>query len=306
MTAPTNIFIRDTLSDNGDIPNTGGVNVSPDIIPQQKAVNPGDVQTEFGSATYSQDLGQQIEFGQSNYIYSRAKNPTGNTLEATLTIYYAAAGMFQHPSQWEKNKIGSGQLLSIPANSVLAAPEPDIWKPEQMPTIGHYCLIGVLTGNGLPTVPGSFSTAEAWYQFCRDNNIVAQRNIEIVDDDPGKQMERYVALFNPEQGSLNYVIEAICNVPQSSTVSLYCASNALTPPIDTGNISITGTNNNQIVPSKPGTTVVPGGFQGNLQIVFIPASGAAAGNYSIILKQYLNSVGPDNLLGSYTFEIKLS
>ncbi|MEO5564588.1 MAG: hypothetical protein ABIR18_14170, partial [Chitinophagaceae bacterium] len=124
-------FVRDSLNDDGSTPNYGSLNSSPDIIPRQNSVNPSQVQQLFGAATYNQDTGQQIEYGQSNYIYLRANNPTNAAVNASISVYWSRPSTLQYPSQWQQNIIGTSQPLTIPANTVLAAAQPAIWTPLQ-------------------------------------------------------------------------------------------------------------------------------------------------------------------------------
>jgi hypothetical protein len=230
-----NTFVRDSLTDLGQEPNYGAVNVSPDIIPQQESVNPVFVQEKFGAATYDQDLGQQIEAGEINYVYVRAKNPLNHGQTVTATLYWARPSTLQFPTRW--NEIDSKEII-FAQEGILAAAEPFNWMPEQLPDVGHYCLIVVLSGAGLPLLPESFPSVEAWWQFCRDHNTVAQRNIDIVDvkDDP---IEKLLDIVNPDNQVQLYQFEAICNVPEGSVVSLFSNSIGIDPSIEVRDRKIT-------------------------------------------------------------------
>jgi hypothetical protein len=313
-TPPTNSFIRDSLSDNGSVPNMGALNSSPDIIPQLAPVNPSEVQLVFGTGSYNQDLGVNIETGQTNYLYMRAKNPTSQPQDVNIDVYWSQPGMLIHPSQWKPaQRIGAIQQMTIPANSVMAAAEPAMWTPAQLPTGGHYCLVLELTWAGQPGIPTEFPNIDAWWDYCRQNNNIAQRNIDIVDNLPNNRVERWVNLLNPDPGYRNHTIEAVCNVPIGSQVSLYCPSPALQPPI---NVSANITQNPQTI-STP-ETAFPPQFQGVLQVVFQPPGTTVPGSYSIVIQQFANidssltknyngqrsMVNSDLvLLGSYVFEI---
>lgn len=295
-------FVRDSLADDGSTPNNGSLNISPDIIPRQNSVNPNQVQQLFGAATYGQDSGQQIEYGQSNYIYLRAKNPTNTAMSVSLSVYWARPSTLQYPSQWQLNIIGASQTISIPANSVLAAPQPAIWTPLQLPAPGHYCLISEITWAGQPPVPSSFPDLNAWWQYCRDYNTIAQRNIDVINDTSDNIVDRWLDLLNPTPAAGQHQIQAVCNVPQGSTVSLYCPAATLNPPISTGPIPIIATNNSQIVAAS---TYFPANFQGILEMKFVPPNGAPAGQYSIVVQQLITDGGTLKLLGSYTFDITI-
>lgn len=315
-TPPTNPFIRDSLQDNGYTPNTGALNSSPDIIPQLSPVNPAFVQQVFGSASYNQDLGVNIETGQTNYLYMRAMNPTGQQQTVNIDVYWSTPGMLIHPSQWKPSqRIGTIQQMVMPPGQVVAASEPSLWTPQQLPTGGHYCLILELTWNGQPGIPTDFPNIDAWWDYCRQNNNIAQRNIDIVDDLPNNRVERWLNLLNPDPGYVNHTIEAVCTVPIGSQITLYSPSAAIQPPI---NVSATTTTNPQTI--STGTVSFPPQFQGTLQVVFQPPGTTVPGSYSIVVSQYatVNSQlaktwkGPrasndssQVLLGSYVIEIKI-
>ncbi len=304
MSSATTPFVRDSIDDTGSEPNNGALNNSPDIISQKSSVSPNSVQADFGSATYAQNPGQNIEEGQDNYIYLRAKNPETTAQTVNISVYWARPSTLQTPSTWKGNQIGATQVLNLPANGgIMAASEPAIWKALQLPGVGHYCLISELTGDGLPTMPASFPNVEAWWQYCREHNTVAQRNINIVNDITDGKVETWLDLLNPGNSTNQHQIEAICNVPENSTVALYCPSNSVNPPISTGAVTIDGINNGQTVSADPCT--FPTDFQGTLEITFVPPVGAPAGDYSIVAKQYVLDGGEMKHLGSYTFNINI-
>jgi hypothetical protein len=309
MPGPTNTFVRDSLADNGSTPNNGALNVSPDIIPQLVPANPGQVQALFGTATYGQDIAQQeginIKKGQSNYIYMRAKNPTGSAALVQLSLYWSMASTLQLPATWISQQIAQSQQFTIPANSVMAAPEPFIWSPLQLPAQGHYCLISQVTWSGHPGITSAttFPNVNAWWQYCRDNNTVAQRNIEVVNPQPGTRTEWNLDLLGGDPTPVLHTLLATCNVPAGSTVALFCPSAQLNPPISTGPVTITGTNNNQNVIAA---SMYPANFQGTLQVIFQSPATVQPGAYSIVLTQYAATQGgQNNRLGSYTFDINI-
>lgn len=298
MNTITNPFVRDSLSDYGQEPNNGALNISPDIIPQQQATNPNSVQSKFGTGSYNQDLGQQIEAGQTNFIYVRANNPLTCAQDLTVTLYWARPCTLQFPTRW--NLIGK-QSLNFDNKGVLAAAEPFSWVPKEMPRVGHYCLISVITGEGLPEVPKSFPSINAWWQFCRDHNTVAQRNINIVDakSDP---VEKWLDIVNPDNAPQLYQFEAVCNVPKGSKVSLFSPDGDINPPIDVRDRMISATNNEQTLYPHQGT--LPANFDGSLQLTYVPNPDAEPGTYTIVVKQYLIQQQERMHVGSYTFEYK--
>jgi hypothetical protein len=302
-TPAANPYVRDTLADNGSLPNTGSLNSSPDIIPQLSPADPSRVQQIFGQSSYGIDLGQQIEYGQTNYIYLRAKNPTATAMTVSISVYWALPSTLQYPSNWQNNIIGSTQTMSIPAGGVMVAPEPCIWSPMQLPDPGHYCLITELSWPGLPPIPSSFPSLNDWWNYCRNQNTIAQRNIDVINVLPDNVVERTLYLLNPTSETGMHMVQAVCNVPQNSTVSLYCPSASLNPPINTGPIPIIATNNSQVVSSN--STVYPANFQGQLIMTFTPPNGAAPGQYSIVVQQFITDGGTYKLLGSYNFDINI-
>lgn len=307
MASPTNSYIRDSLSDQGITPNYGALNVSPDIIPQLVAVNPSQVQQLFGTATYGQDIANQeginIVQGQSNYIYLRAYNPTSTPATVQLSVYWASGSTVQTPSQWISQQIGFTQQITIPPNSVMVAPEPAVWSPLQLPDAGHYCLIAQITWNGFAGITNTttFPNVNAWWQYCKNNNTLAQRNIDVVKAQPNVVQEWNLDLLNPDPSPIFYSIFAACTVPINSIVTLYCSSPDLNPPISTGPVNITV--NNQNVTSA---STIPANFQGTLQVIFQPPANSDDGVYTIVVTQYIaTGDGKNQQLGSYTFDINI-
>lgn len=298
MQQTSNPFVRDSLNDLGQEPNNGALNVSPDIIPQQESVNPVFVQQNFGAKTYDEDRGQQIEAGEINYVYVRVKNPVSQPFAVDATLYWARPSMLQFPTRW--NEIGTKKINFISEN-ILAAATPYNWTPDQLPDVGHYCLIVVLSGAGLPLLPESFPSVEAWWQFCRDHNTVAQRNIDIVNvkNDP---VEKLIDIVNPDNQRQLYQFEAICNVPTGSVVSLFSNSVGISPSIEVRDRTISGTNNGQTL--YPNQCLLPANFDGALQLTYEPNVEAQPGDYSIVVKQYLIQNQERMHVGSYTFEYK--
>lgn len=314
MAGAINTFVRDSLGDNGDTPNWGALNGSPDIIPQLAPCDPSKVQQTYGLSSYGQDLGVNIEIGQTNYMYMRAKNPMAGDQTVNIGVYWSSPGMLIQPQNWKPNLIGGLQQLQVPARSVIAAPMPALWTPAQLPTGGHYCLILALSWSGLPPIPNTFPNIDAWWTYCRQNNTIAQRNIDIIDTLPNNRVERWLDLLNPDPQPRLHTIEATCNVPIGSTVTLYCPSPSLVPTINvTGNPT----------PQNPyvlASSNFPANFQGTLQMIFQPPGSAQPGQYSIVIQQFSEVNSPlvekfqgtrsqQNgnlvLLGSYIFEIEI-
>jgi hypothetical protein len=259
------VFIRDDINDQGFIPSKFGGSKSPDIIVRTTPVAADKVQTMFGAATYGQEgLGQNLEKGQYNYIYVRAKNLYSAATTATCNLYYAPNNTFNHPEVWRNNLAGTADLGSIPAGGVLAAAQPIQWLPPD--GISNFCLIGqIVTSRHPNTIPSSFDGLNGWYGWASNNPAVAYHNLRVVNEIPHLGLEERKPLLNPDPNHRLRVIQVKCKkCPVGSRVRIYSPSDKVTPPllVDTK----TKTENDQI----PGSTTLPPNFESTFTVTFQP------------------------------------
>ncbi len=216
------VYMRDNVADTGTEPYMGGVLCwSPDIIARKSAVaNPS---VTFGPTTWGDaNLGEKIEFGQDNYIYVRMHNRGNAPDDVTISVYWTNASGFLHPSTW--NLLGT-----LTVNNVLPGEYrvdgPVIWPAAQVPTVGHYCLIGVVNSARDPiTIPGAFSTVTDYLDFVRNHNNICYRNIDVEDVLPGAPVPPYAFLLRglPEKAA-HFRLEVRHRLPRGAKAEVEVA-----------------------------------------------------------------------------------
>jgi FtsP/CotA-like multicopper oxidase with cupredoxin domain len=196
----TDVYLRDNVGDDGSIPSVGGISASPDIITRKSTVADGEASFGEGSGTEnSSTLGSQVEAGQDNYIYVRAKNRGyEDTTDVTTDVYWSEVSTLVTPNFW--NFIGTTDPIDVPTGDTLVVADPITWSQSNIPGEGHYCFVGI-TGNTYdphtltPAEVAGWATGamtwEAYTDLIRNNNNVAWRNFNVVDVDPDVAVQSF-------------------------------------------------------------------------------------------------------------------
>ncbi|MHB9118301.1 MAG: hypothetical protein ACYC2R_08500 [Burkholderiales bacterium] len=290
------IYMRDDLADTGQIPSGAGCSCeSPDIIPF--GTSPvADPQTEF-SGNWTSDVGQNLEYGQINYIYVRGMNAYPGAETGTVQLYYSNSSLLLNVTQWVGNVIQTAE--SSPLNSVSASAQGDIvvgvdafqWTPPTPPSGSHYCLVALVgTPNNpvqLPTV--DFTSCADFVDWVVDNPSVAQRNITIVSNPVPPTWQQSQQFMNPDSTAeeFYFLIPDISALPMNSTVSLSCAAGEPVPPV---NYSATVNGPGPIPVSSP-ATVIPGNFTGSVVVTVNVPTGGVIPQHCSFNVQFLRAVG---------------
>ncbi len=174
------VYIRDNLQDSGAEPSTGAsLCRSPDINHYRQALL--DPQTTLGSAAaQSQDnLFEDVEEGQPNYIYARLQNRGYSATDVEIDIYWTPPSTLPTPSSW--NFIGTLNMPSIAPDEFLVV-GPLEWPVDQIPGSGHYCFVAIL-GNAQDPKPDTsmIGSTSDFYDFIRNNNNVVWKNFDVDD-----------------------------------------------------------------------------------------------------------------------------
>lgn len=173
------VHMRDNLQDNGAEPSVGQVLCcSPDINHYRQALL--DPQATLGSvAARGQDnLFEDIEKGQSNYIYVRLRNRGYSATPVDIDIYWTYPSTLPTPASW--NFIGTIHVANINVDQFLVA-GPLEWPSQNIPTsTGHYCFVAVL-GNPQDAKPDKnlISNPNDFYNFIKNNNNVVWKNFDV-------------------------------------------------------------------------------------------------------------------------------
>ncbi len=170
------IYIRDNLQDAGLQPLVGGgISRSPDINHyRQELVDP---QATLGSAAAQarDDLFEDIECGQPNYVYVRLQNRGMTSGDANVDLYWMRPSTLPTPSSW--NLLGSIDATSIaPGDFEVAGPL--VWNT--IPDEGHYCFVAVLGNSDDPKPDLSLiSDLDEFLQLIRNSNNVTWKNFDV-------------------------------------------------------------------------------------------------------------------------------
>lgn len=180
-----NAFIRDSIEDRGTEPVVADrLYASPDIIVRtEKVDNPQD---DLGQTLkHRNDLCDQAEDGQENYIYLRVQNRGALAGDCTATVYFTNPGMFSNPTNWKKITKDPVAILDLKPGEFRVI-GPIVWPDSLIPAGGHYCLIAVLDSPGDPAPNlDSIHSDEDFVKMVRDKNNVSWKNIDVVDVVPG-------------------------------------------------------------------------------------------------------------------------
>ncbi|MDX8350871.1 S8 family peptidase [Cognatiyoonia sp. IB215182] len=175
------VYVRDNAGDDGSVPSTGGVSASPDVIVRPVAV--ADPQGSFGEGSGTENdatLGFQVEAGQDNFIYVRMRNRGSQTANnVTADVYWSEVSTLVTPDMW--NLIGTTNPVNVPDDDSLVVTDGVTWAEADIPGPGHYCFVAILDhpADPAPVLPASFPS---FSNFIRDNNNVAWRNFNVIDD----------------------------------------------------------------------------------------------------------------------------
>lgn len=182
MATYDDVYMRDSLSDVGEIPAKGAWTCSPDIIPN--GVNLIHDPVNHLKETYGSDLGQPTVLQQQNYFYVRGKNLHDGPRTAKFELYYTPQHLFLFPSLWKDNILETSD--SKTQVSASAKVKHDIVVPDQpftfLPqTSEHHCLIGrVITDEHPNPIPTNITNMTALSKYILDNPNMAWRNVVLV------------------------------------------------------------------------------------------------------------------------------
>jgi hypothetical protein len=186
------VWMADSKSDTGAEPNKVSRRfwLSPDIWVRNK---------EDGIAKY-----QNVEFGQDNYIYVRAKNRGTKTARNTTVEVYRSIPAIGN--RWPKGwtLIGKTEIDTLePKESEEVAIR---WDKEDIPKPGHYCFyVRVLNDEETMKFPEKGDSLANM----RNNNAIVSRNFNVVDLKKNVTDSFEISLHNPkdEEAAIDLVFE---------------------------------------------------------------------------------------------------
>jgi hypothetical protein len=180
------IYLRDNLLDTGVEPLvSGGISSSPDINHyRQSLANPQAVLGTL-AAERQDNLFEQLEVGQDNFIYLRLQNRGCTASAVDIDLYYSEPSTLPTPNSW--NLIGSFSAPAVAPGEFKVA-GPLVWS--EVPERGHYCFVAVL---GTPQDPkpnlSAVHTIGDFQTFIRGHNNVTWKNFDTDDMFAGSYKE---------------------------------------------------------------------------------------------------------------------
>ena len=195
MPTATGFLLRNTLSDNGVMPRSGGFTSCPDIIPAgTTAMSANDLINSYGSAT-----DRPLTQGLTNYLYVRAKNLSATPLTQYVYLFQVDGSLVLSPPLWYKaqnlvgydvkNPDGDGspddpKIIAQHQQQITAQPQQIVvtngytWAPDNT---NHHCLVAVIADNWnavLAELPAGGSM-DALAQWIYNNASLGWHNINI-------------------------------------------------------------------------------------------------------------------------------
>ncbi len=238
------LFTRANLSSVGVVPQQGSPSASPDIIPYgtQPVADP----QQFFTTNYNADPGKNLEGGQYNYIYLRARNLSSSAANGTAYMYYSKASLLLWPSLWSQNQLQTSQnngstTISAPAQGAIAvATDPFLWSPAPI-SDDHYCLVSRISTTAHPNpIPADFSSMDQFAQYVLANPGVGWRNVSVVDFNNAPSLQLAVNLTCPIATPLYILLDAV-NLPTGTSVAFSCGTSGPQPPINLPQTQVTST-----------------------------------------------------------------
>lgn len=222
------LLMRDSLSDQGQIPSPGSYCSSPDLIVHDQVADPQN----FFKANYNQDVNQSIDRGSGvNFIYARVKNlSTTDTLTAYVHLYASNASLFMTPSRWKNNRVCSAkgepviETMPIAPGEIGVVKEPFIFNAKSM---GNYCHVGyVLKDAGTPDIPDSFASYSEFVVWMQGNTHICLRNFRTLggrrtDFD---QISEFSNPSSTEERVGTFNIQLVGRFPVGTQVQVKCAA----------------------------------------------------------------------------------
>lgn len=203
------VYIRDTFSDSGVTPVTdANVSTSPDIVP-------------FGTQTMTQQqlidsypgpaVASEIQAGNLNNIYVRAKNLYSGATGAAIRLYWAPGNLLVQPSAWVNNIVPNtngfdyASLSAQTQGQIMPGDQPFNFTPT--PEMGtHFCFVAMVDTprNPNPVPAQNFAGWDDFVNWVRNNANVAWRNVDVISTLPVQGYESKLEFENPNDTAQMY------------------------------------------------------------------------------------------------------
>lgn len=183
------LYVRDTLTDQGDEPAAYVSSTSPDIILRQQQA---DAATLTALADVNNvSLHQDIALGpvpQDHYLYFRLFNRGSAAASGTFRLFVSPVSTFPVPTSW--SEVGHYDFPSIAAGGLwvpTAATDCITLQAALINTLGtgHFCFIGVVESDDDPPPDyGLIGSVSEFHSYIQKSNNYGWRNCDIVPLSP--------------------------------------------------------------------------------------------------------------------------
>jgi hypothetical protein len=236
------IYIRSNFDDKGEIPTSGTLCHSPDIIPNgQKPL--ADPNTLISDENWDKEMGKNLIANAHNYIYVRGMNLANKAENGDVYLYYSKASLLLYPSQWKNNQLktddGSGKC-NVSAKAIgsrVVTDNPFTWEPEYI-TGDHYCMVARVSTKDNPNKIPDTGDIQDFSKFICNNPGFGWRNVSVVNADS----PTFTQTIEYEQGTIKapmkFCIECT-NVPVGAEVAFSCATPGPQPVINLDKTTVT-------------------------------------------------------------------
>ena len=182
------VYVRDNLSDTGQVPNPDGVVwSSPDTILWHQNLTQEEAQALFGTTdSYATNPGTNLyPDSKENYMYVRIKNTEASDTTVTLHLWQVPADLLNYPGTWDPDNL----ILSVSMTAKGTTNQPNgitVSEGIQLKKTGtdkakHYCFISEIVPSGKTALlPGIGKHWWEWTSAMTDNNTLAQHNYYLV------------------------------------------------------------------------------------------------------------------------------
>ncbi|BAU54022.1 hypothetical protein [Mucilaginibacter gotjawali] len=287
------ILIRTSLDEGGEVPRTGDLSDSPDVIPYgtTKVEDP----VSFFLDNYDDNVNADLKATEVNYIYIRGKDLVRGVQKGDMYVYYALDAELDMPASWANNKLktSSGKnfvsVLGQNKDDILVGAEPFVWTVPNPPTGVTYSLIGIVVPAG--TVP-DFSGVTDFEAFVADNVNVGWTKVTIKTPPPPPIPKlRWQTTFNYKQGDVARTMTFDIGwngIPIGTYVSFKAEKEeGPVPPIFLDKTKVVETKAHFSIDSD-----VPAGYESNITFYFYCDNAPAAGSTVTLKAYYLTGESP--------------
>jgi thermolysin len=224
------IYIRDTLTDQGVEPAATLSCMSPDIIVRQQKADAATL-LQIQDLTNG-SMGQNINFGpDDHYLYFRLQNRGSAASSGTFRLFISPSSTFPTPATWMQ--VGTFNFPSIAAGGSWVPPTNNDCITLTGAAItalgeGHFCFIGIVeTVSDPPPDRTQINSLAEFHDFIRKSNNFAWRNCDIATVTPNRMgtynpVERRFTIqgFDPKKQYRELEVDTR-NMPAGTRISVW-------------------------------------------------------------------------------------